>query len=153
MPTIDRHDPQQWEVLTDYVQDLARRMGLTVWHIWVSKGPPANCGPDDTADADTAAVASTSYCSLTAKLCFGDIFFTLTDAEQRQVVVHELVHVIQAQRNSVTDSLESCGCLGRREYTLWHTMYEYADERVTDWLAHLIAEQFPTPPWEGKESQ
>lgn len=135
-----------------YITDIACLLGLTLHEIALSDDAPSEeCGPPDSESAIIAASTSVSYTSLTAVVYLSDHFFGLPAARQRRIIVHEVLHVLDARRKAVTTAIESSGALGSREWSLYSMELAYAEENEIDHLAHVIAPYLPLPTCEDTD--
>lgn len=74
--------------LLAYTRQVASIMRLDAWDIGYGEGPPEEAG--------TAMDMFAQPTRWWVRLRVADVFWTLPPEEQRHVVVHELVHVVQA---------------------------------------------------------
>lgn len=151
---INREYDLRWQVLGEYVRDIADRMGLNRWYFEISHDAPRNAKPGEgTPEADTAAECECMWHELVFYLSFGDGFFTETCLEKvRQWVVHELCHVIDAQRTATLDVLCREDCISDQLWNHWEKHYRHINERAIDWYASCIAPRFPLIEWEKTDS-
>jgi hypothetical protein len=80
-----------------------------------------------------------------AGLWVSDSFFDSPAEEQRQTVVHELLHVAGREQNDVIRAGGLPHVLGQDAYRVVWENYKGAHERQTDHLASLIAPHAPLP--------
>ena len=128
---------RQRRSLAKYVSSLAVTLALRDWTLEF---------PDEEPDSGNA-IASVEcvYGRRLAIVRFRSDFVTQPCEEQRQVVLHELIHVQFAHRRQATqDALEGIGREARQQAIDAITL---GDEYGTDALAEAIAEFFPL--WEG----
>jgi hypothetical protein len=148
---INRENDPRWDVIGEYVRDIADRMGLNRYYFEISHDPPTNKPTQD--DYEVAAQCDYSFQALVFTLYFGECFFTEKCPEkQRHVVVHELCHVLESQRMAAVDDLARWGEISETQWNRWFAMYNRERELHIDWVASLIAPRFPLIPW-GEETE
>jgi hypothetical protein len=125
----------QGEALNAYIGDLAARMGLGHWDIYVGS---------EIAAKDTNAHVDTSHGREVAWICFPRRWWKRSPEERRNDVVHELIHVVhRPQTNVVRVALRESGYLPKRAFRiLWATFTEHTEVMV-DHLAAIIAPTMP----------
>ena len=146
---IDRENDPRWERLGAYIRDLMDRMGLSRYHFDLSHKPPDGpSGQVGNAEGVTAAHVYYAYGCLKCEFCFGDIFFEdYCPEEQRHAVVHEIVHVLQAGSAAHLDQLRQEDGISIAVWDIWWKTYHFISEREVDWIASLIAPQYPLIDW------
>lgn len=117
-----------WEA---YIQQVGGLMGLVSWDIrldrnWATLGTWASVVVSD--KQDTASV----------RLAWPE-FFSQSPEDQRQAVVHELVHCLTARFHQTAERFLEGNDVGLREITV-------AAEIATENLARAIAPFMPLPP-------
>jgi hypothetical protein len=110
-----------------YVRDIADRMGLKDWTITVPGAPP-----EDHDDASTRM----SYGRKVARVYLPDSFRHETPEEQRDIIVHELVHPHFAAMDGMAEDW-----LDSDRYVAFLRMFEYG----VDAMAAVIAPHMPLP--------
>jgi hypothetical protein len=133
---IDRENDPRWDVLDAYVREIAERMGLVLYPYRILREPPP---------ADAAAKVEYSFQTLFFEISFADSFFSCSPSRQRHVVVHELCHVIESSRMGCIDAMRIQSFVSVDFYNHWYEHYNRERERMIDWMAHLIAPQYPIP--------
>lgn len=117
------------EDFAPYARQLAVRLGLRDWRIEIGDVPPPN---SDSSEASTW----TAYGQRRAEIYLSDRFLGASPEDQRDTVVHELLHLhFAAMDGLVTDWLEA---VHQKSYS---RMFEYVIEAV----AVAIASLFPLP--------
>jgi len=126
---------RQGEALNAYIVDLAARMGLADWEIYVGS---------ERASKGANASMDTSHGREVAWLMFPKGWWARTSEDRRNDVVHELIHVVhRAQTNVVRVALRESGYLPKRAWNvLWATFNEHT-EIMVDHLAAIIAPTMP----------
>jgi hypothetical protein len=135
IPKRDSLDPR-WEELNKYFRGLADAMGLGQWYFTVSRD-----APNGTTHNDEEAYASIQICSqsVNATLFVGNSFWTTEPYHQRWILVHELIHIVEAPYikalEEVIDTTSSTA-------TILHQLRE----RFVDQLALMLAPLYVEPP-------
>jgi hypothetical protein len=129
--------PRQLNALTAYVRRLRNWLGLQHWEISIVDQAPS----DNTARAQL----ETSEGRYHAGLWVGDNFLESPAEEQRQTIVHELLHVAAREQNDVIRAGGLTTVLGQDAYRVVWENYLAAHERATDHLASVIAQYAPLP--------
>jgi len=111
-----------------YFRKVAKAMGLAHWEIYVTDKPPSR----ETSIAEVLAVQgqAAAYVSLS------DSFFEATEAYQRYVAVHELIHVHFACPDRIASSSMVPGA---------HAAWEWSVEYSVDALSNVLAPFMPMP--------
>lgn len=142
---IDRKQ-YPWAELERYVRTIADQMGLKNWHIHVSREAPER--------ASDQANVFMPYNSVETTMRFGESFLTSTPEKQRWCVVHECLHLLDAERYSVVMSTlkdGDAGALSAPQWALFERAYSNADERFVDMVSRMLAPLFPLPAWQVNE--
>jgi hypothetical protein len=74
----------------------------------------------------------------------GSTFWQLSAEEQRNTLVHELVHLLLCRVDQLSDSLEDT--LGAVGWSLWRPIWEDEHERAVETVALLLSPQLPSFP-------
>ena len=117
-----------------YVRQLADQFGLKDWAIEVPETPP-----------DGTAIAATwmAYGQRLARIHLSDKFLCDTPEDQRDTIVHELLHLhFAAMDGLVTDWLEA------DKHKAYSRMFEYG----IDAIAIAVSPRLPLPGSKPKES-
>lgn len=121
--------------LTDYITDLAARMGLGSWHITIEDGE----------------VAPSRYAEnlLWGERLRGDItlnrnWIPSSRADLREVLVHELLHCHFAPLDQQINSLETV--LGALAFGPMIRQFDQDEEKAVQQIAHWWAPSLPLPP-------
>jgi len=145
---INRKDEDiRWDILNKYICEIADRMGLAQWRFILShKRPPKDSG--------SIAYVRYSFQQRFFTLYFYDDFFTDTDmAYLREIVVHELCHVIEASRLGVVDALREEDIISQAFWKSWWGHYHRERELAIDAFSRLIAPQMPLLDWTSISSR
>lgn len=124
----------QWVYLDGYLQGLAERLALGGWRVTLSRDP---CEPDDRADAKSflrnAANATTVYLAAN--------FADQPANEQRETLVHELIHAHFNRQDRVVDMYEDY--VPRIVWDTIHKQYRETQDVGIESLAWVIAPYMP----------
>jgi hypothetical protein len=135
----DRDMPQEdWDVLGLWIREAANSLGLRDWFFVVKHSPPDN----ESALASVDTVKGRSFATI--RVCTD--FRELTDWEQRNAIVHELLH---CHFNSVHHYLFEVipGQLGGPTSAAVMEGVMLQEEFGVDALATAICDGFPPIPW------
>jgi hypothetical protein len=123
--------------LTRYVAAIAEDFGLGDWEI---------CVLDESPDSATAlASCEAVFGRRMANLRFSHAFFHSPPEDQRNTVVHELLHAHLAATDQAVE--DHVGLLGSEARVIARNTYNTAREYAVDALAAAIADKYPL--WEG----
>lgn len=125
--------PDRWKRLEDWVSYAKSAMNLDAWQIDILR---------DAADVEAHADIAPHSQAHTAELRVSYDFFRQTPEKQRDILTHELVHLIMRQ-DQIVESLEPS--LGKLAWSVFEPQYEDATERATDHIARIIAQQLELP--------
>lgn len=129
--------PEDWDVLQNYVQSIRNQLGLRDWYLVIKHQPPEN----------TAALASVFPIEgrrfATLRVCAE--FRELTATEQRQAIVHELIHCHLGEIQHYLSNIlpKALGSVADTILEANRLKIEYA----VDAIAQEWAEAFPMIPW------
>jgi len=128
------------EFYRDWTIRCYQMLGLDHWNIAIQCAP---CSDDAKAECWRAVH------QYQAKLRFSDEWFDADPEEQRQTLIHELLHCHLRPVWEVWQMVEAP--LGTTAWGMFSRMSEIAEETTVDGLARAIAPLFPLPqPW-GRE--
>jgi len=129
---------EEWSVLHAYVRDCADRLGLRDWTLVIRHDPP----DEEDALADTLATEGRRR----AVIRFCENFRELDVEEQRNTVVHELLHChLYLIENAQSDGEVA---LGRDTAQILHNSVRRSIELACDSIATAIDEHFPLIAWD-----
>lgn len=124
-----------------YVATLQPLLMLHHWKIRVSEKPPEN--PNFWASCYRVP------CQWSAWLYFADDIFEQQPEQQRETVVHELLHIVRAMEYvAVSEAYNGLDQTGRA--WAWER-FDHEQEVTTDHLARVIAPFMPLPPEVARE--
>lgn len=124
----------KWKALEDYVAYLAAFLKVTHWEIVVLH---------DASDVDAHADITCNSQSDHATLRVSHDFWRLDADKQREILVHEMLHIVTCRADQVTESLEES--IGKIAWAAYEPTLDDAHERVVDHLARIIAPTLPIP--------
>lgn len=128
---------EQRQSLATYTSEMAVELGLTDWTL--------DFPNDEPSIEDAIASVDPVYGRKRATIRFRRDFMHCPPEEQRQTVIHELVHLhFAAQTQAVVDALKPLGMTAELAADYYQLTHEYA----VDALAEAIARYFPL--WEGE---
>jgi hypothetical protein len=124
---------RQRRSLAKYVCTIGAELGLRDWELSFPCDAPA--------DTDALASVECIYGRRRAAIRFSEDWLAQTPEDQRNAVVHELIHIHFAQeRQAVEDALNA---LGRDAQALATDAFRVGHEYGVDGLASAIADHFP----------
>lgn len=128
----------QKKALERYLLEAQQIMNLGQWKIELSDTP---CDEDSLADIE---VSDNLW---QAKMRVARSFFKEKPEEQRDTVVHELIHVHTAGIERARDRMEKT--LGELAWPIFQASMENEIERTVDALAKIVAPTLPVPEFPG----
>ena len=139
--TADRISPPQLTAtsqrqLADYVATVARTLGLSDWILEVTVGDPGE---------DACAKVDAPYGQRRATITLGQLFLDQTPQDQRDTVVHELLHLVLMPSWQYIDELLDAE-LGVRAARIAWLGYTQHVEYSIDQLAATISPAVQLPP-------
>lgn len=124
------------DALGAYCRSIADSLGLRDWTLILNYDEPALS--EENARIDCV------YGRRTATIHWGESFWTLSRSDQRNTVVHELIHIhLDAIASVVTDMGEQ---LGDYVHSVVQDNHHRAIEFATDGLATAVSGRFSLPP-------
>jgi hypothetical protein len=128
------------ETLGKYVRLIADRIGLRDWSLEVRPEPPN--------EVSALATCEPVFGRKLAVLRVCDRFRSLTAAEQREIVVHELLHChLAAAADAVR--LDLPHVVPDHTFQVFWSSYERAVEYAVDGLTAAVAPHLPLISWSG----
>jgi hypothetical protein len=122
--------------LDSYVADVARHLQLSDWHLEVVIGDPGD---------DACAKVDAPYGQRRATITLGELFQTQSPTDQRDTIVHELLHLVLMPSWQYIDELLDAE-LGVRAARIAWLGYTQHVEYSIDQLASVIASTIALPP-------
>jgi len=126
--------PDKYDALDAYVAELQVAMNVTYWKITVAR---------DASDVEAWADINPHAQAETAELRVSHDFWKQTPELQREVLTHEMLHVVTARLDQTVEAMEEA--FGKIAWAIYDPLYEDATERVVDHLAKVIAPWLPLP--------
>jgi hypothetical protein len=124
----------QTVALAKYLLAMQQVMRLDHWTVELSHVPSSEDAWADIAPHSQA---------LRATLRISPDFWTQTPDKQRQILVHELLHLVTCRMDQVVMNIEES--LGTAAFEPWSKCFDDEHERAVDKLAEIISEQFELP--------
>jgi hypothetical protein len=119
-----------------YVDECKDRLGLRDWRIVYKVAEE----PAKDAEADIM-----PHHGKVAFLRVNKQFFTFSPSYQRNIICHELIHVLFARQDDVIHSVEDV--LAPCTYALFEKNFVEANENLVQDLANLLENLLPLPNW------
>lgn len=126
--------PDKYDALDAYVAELQVAMNVTYWKITVVR---------DAADVEAWADINPHAQAETADLRVSHDFWKQTPEHQREVLAHEMLHIVMARLDQTVEAMEEA--FGKIAWAIYDPLFEDAAERVVDHLAKVIAPWLPLP--------
>ena len=126
--------PDKYDALEGYVAELQVALNVTYWKITVVR---------DAADVEAWADINPHSQAETADLRVSHDFWKQTPDHQREVLIHEMLHIVTARLDQTVESIEEA--FGKVIWAIYEPLFEDATERVVDHLAKVIAPWVPLP--------
>lgn len=129
--------------LADYVRELADRMLLRDWTIFVSSDPESY--PEDGVDDERCATFRGTLGRRAANIWINrEWWLSATPEERRQTAVHELIHAHEHGAREVV--IHALTVYPRRTSEVLQAIFDVQMEYAIDTIADIIAPFMPLPP-------
>jgi hypothetical protein len=128
-PKQDRFD-----ALESYVAELQEALNVANWKVSVAR---------EASDVEAWADINPHEQNYTAELRVSHDFWRQTPEQQREVLVHEVLHIVTARLDQTVEALEEA--FGKVVWAIFEPQYVNATERVVDHLAKVLAPNLPLP--------
>ena len=126
--------PDRFDALEAYVAELQEALGITVWKITVVR---------EASDVEAWADINPHEQAESAELRVSYDFWKQTPEHQREILIHEMLHIVTARLDQTVESIEEA--FGKVIWAIYEPLFEDATERVVDHLAKVIAPSVPLP--------
>jgi len=133
--------PAEHHQLADYVRAVGYDMNLSGWTIRVKREP---------AQPNAGADVMVYRARWIAELRVADRFFSESHAEQRELIVHELLHVHLDRMDTAYNCVEEL--IGTPAFTVLSSAYRTAEELSIDALTTILAPIMPLPSWDEADA-
>lgn len=124
----------KWVALEGWLTYAQERLNISNWRITVVRGA---------SEVDAWADIAPHSQAATADLRLSNDFWALAPDRQRDILTHELLHLITCRTDQVFEALEES--LGKIAYSVLEPQYDNAAERAVDHIALLLAQTLPLP--------
>ena len=132
----------QHAMLTTYVNDLRKALGLRDWTVTVKHRPSTE---------DASAQVHCIYGQRLAHIRVAEDWWDDSPDDQRSHIVHELLHCHLDPTDTLVCSLE--GTLGGGAFAIAHSAHETAVEFAVDGITRAVAPLLPLPAWAHNEER
>ena len=126
--------PDRFDALEAYVAELQEALGVTVWKITVVR---------EASDVEAWADINPHEQAESAELRVSYDFWKQTPEHQREILIHEMLHIVTARLDQTVEAMEEA--FGKIAWAIYDPLFEDAAERVVDHLAKVIAPRLPLP--------
>lgn len=120
--------------VSEWVEEALPLLGLSGWRVVVSKAP---------SDQDAWAEIEPHAQATDAELFVGWDLNQQSPERVREVLTHELVHLIVCRADQTVEALEDS--LGKLAWATFEPQFTNANERAVDHLARILAPLLPLP--------
>ena len=124
----------RWDALDTWIEDALVALNLPQWQVTVIR---------DAADVEAWADIAAHSQADTADLRLSHDFWKQESTKQREVLTHELLHLVTCRADQVVEALEET--MGKIGWAVFEPQYENAAERSVEHLAKLLATSLPLP--------
>jgi len=137
--------PKDRKYLQGYIREIADRLGLKDWRCGLSTAE-LSAADEDGFHVTAEAVVPAGYKHGHIRVC--PCFAEHTPAEQRNVIVHELLHFhFSPARECVRNDLCVSRLLTQTQYDLFFAAFNRDLEYGIDSVTNAIDQFFPLPKW------
>lgn len=124
----------RWDEVEAYVAELQTALNVAHWKITIAR---------DASDVDAWADINPHEQNHTAELRLSHDFWRQSPEMQREVLTHEMLHLVTARLDQTVEALEDA--MGKVVWAVFEPQFENAAERTVDHLARVIAPTIPLP--------
>jgi hypothetical protein len=127
-----KHD--KFDALEAYVAELQEALNITNWKVTIAR---------EASDVEAWADINPHEQNYTAELRVSHDFWKQTPQQQREVLTHEMLHIVTARLDQTIEALEEA--FGKVVWTIFEPQYVNATERAVDHIARVLAQHLPLP--------
>ena len=124
----------KWDEVEAYVAELQAALNVANWKISIAR---------EASDVEAWADINPHEQNQTAELRLSHDFWKQTPEMQREVLTHEVLHLVTARLDQTVEALEEA--MGKVLWAVFEPQFENATERTVDHLARVIAPTIPLP--------
>jgi len=124
----------KWKALENYIAVIQDTLNLSQWDISVVK---------EASDVDAWATCEAHSQADTATIRVSHDFWDLKPDKQREVAIHEVLHLVTCRHDQVIENLEEP--LGKVAWSVFEKQHDDASERVVDHMARVLSRWIPLP--------
>ena len=124
----------RWDDLEAYVADLQTALNVSGWKVSIAR---------DASDVDAWADINPHEQNATAELRISHDFWRQSAEMQREVLTHEVLHLVTARLDQTVEALEDA--MGKVLWAVFEPQFLNATERTVDHLAKILAPTLPLP--------
>ena len=124
----------RWDDLEAYVAEIQTALNVANWKVSITR---------EASDVDAWADINPHEQNHTAELRVSHDFWRQTPEMQREVLTHEILHLVTARLDQTVEALEDA--FGKVVWAVFEPQFENATERTVDHLAKIIAPILPLP--------
>lgn len=124
----------RWDDLEAYVADLQAALNVSHWKVTIAR---------DASDVDSWADINPHEQNATAELRISHDFWRQTPEMQREVLTHEILHLVTARLDQTVEALEDA--MGKVLWAVFEPQFVNATERTVDHLAKIFAPTIQLP--------
>jgi len=126
--------PDRFDALEAYVAELQEALGITIWKVTIIR---------EASDVEAWADINPHEQAESAELRVSYDFWKQTPEHQREILAHEMLHIVTARLDQTVESLEEA--FGKVAWAVYEPQYVNATERVVDHIAKILAPNLPLP--------
>lgn len=124
----------KWDALEAYVASIQEALNVRHWEVTVTR---------EASDVEAWADIDPHSQANTATLRVSHDFWEQKPERQREVLIHECLHLVTCRHDQVVENLEDA--LGKIAWATFEKQHDDAAERVVDHVARVIARWIPLP--------
>lgn len=124
----------KWKALEQYVASIQQVLNIGQWEVTIAR---------EASDVEAWADIDPHSQANTATLRIAHDFWEQKPDKQREVLIHECLHLVTCRHDQVIENLEEA--LGKIAWATFEKQHDDAAERVVDHVARVIAQWIPLP--------